>query len=85
MPSKPAASGRSRTTRKKQEPKYLWALFDRDGDFSYDAVPSDPMTQAEVLAYLDELNPIVSPYKLYRMELVGTLSVNGVMFQPAVK
>lgn len=84
MPRKPAA-GRSRTTRKKQEPKYLWALFDRDGDFSYEFVPSDPMTQAEALACLDELNPDFSPYKLYRMELAGTLSVNGVTFQPAVK
>ncbi len=84
MPRKPAA-GRSRTTREKQESKYLWALFDRDGSFSYESVSSDPMTQAEALAYLDELNPDFSPYKLYRMELAGTLSVNGVTFQPAVK
>jgi len=87
-----SAAQKSAATRKaaptkaaKQEPKFLWCLFDRDNDLTYDAIPFEPMTQSEALGYIDEPNPDFSPYKLYRMELAGTLAVNGVTFTPAGK
>jgi len=69
----------------KQEPKHLWGLFDRDDDFSYGAIPFEPMTQSEALECIDEMNPDFSPYKLYRMEPAGTVAVNGVTFTPVKK
>lgn len=85
---KSAATRKAASTKKqaaKQESKHLWCLFDRDHDLSYDAIPFEPMTQSEALNYIDEPNPDFSPYKLYRMELAGTLTVNGVTFIPASK